>query len=88
MEKQIAEYDEQTITFYGSEHDILLDTADVCRIAGIPDSEREQETDLGMPTVDLVTAISVVQPYDEDFAEWLLEYFAGYNVEVYVRPNK
>jgi hypothetical protein len=86
MEKQTVEYNEQPLTYYTSNNNLLLDTRDVCKIAGIPDSKTEKGTDLGEPTCDLVTAITATQSYNEEFSEWLLEYFAGFNVDVKVRP--
>jgi len=61
---------------------LLINTKDYCRIAGI--AERPREHVLAQPCLDLASATNFAG--SEDFAIWLVESFAGYDVETLVHP--
>lgn len=67
------------------DNDLLLNTKDVLAVLGITD--RPQGSALAEPCLDLVSAVTVAAGNNNDFAMWLNESFASYNVETLVHPN-
>ena len=74
------------VTFGKDGNDLLLNTEDICRVLGITD--RPEGTDLALKDMDLQSAGVYALRYDNDeFFEWLQEEFAGYSLEVLLRPH-
>ena len=63
---------------------LLLKTKDICAILNIV--ERPYGHELSAPSLDLASASMLAYVRDSDFAEWLTETFASYNLETLVRP--
>jgi hypothetical protein len=74
------------VTFGKDGNDLLLNTEDICRVLGITD--RPEGTDLALKDMDLQSAGVFALRYDKHlFFEWLQEEFAGYSLEVLLRPH-
>lgn len=68
------------------ENGLLLNTKDFCKILKI--SERELNSELSSPSLDLVSAINItLSEQDKEFSEWLIMSFDGYDRETLIRPN-
>ena len=61
-----------------------LNTEDVCSVLG--NIERPEGTDLAESSLDLASAVNVALPLNEDFAMWLNERFAQYDLETLAPP--
>lgn len=89
MDNKIADFNGTNIRYvsFGKDgNDLLLNTEDVCRVLGI--TERPEGTDLGLKDMDLASAGVYAMKYDNvKFFEWLQEEFAGYSLEVLLRPQ-
>jgi hypothetical protein len=86
METFTANYDGKQISFLKlPDNDLLLRTKDICRILGILD--RPDDSALGQPCLDLASAANLALASDPEFAMWLNETFAGYNLETLVHPR-
>lgn len=89
MEPKRLNFNKATVRYYAfgeADRDLLLDTADVCKILGI--SQRPEGSDLASKYIDLQSAsVYAMQGGNIEFYEWLGESFAGYSLEVLVRPQ-
>ena len=89
METKTAYFNNTPIRYYtfGKDNrDLLLNTADICKILGI--TERPEESDLAEQDIDLASAgVYAMNNENVKFFEWLQEEFAGYSLEVLVRPS-
>ena len=85
MDVRTAEYNEQQIRFLElPPSGLLLNTKDVCMVLGI--IERPEGDELADPSLDLTSAVLIAAGYDDAFAMWLHETFAGYDIETLVGP--
>jgi len=64
---------------------VLLNTKDVCAIAGI--RKRTAGSTLAQPCLDLDDVMLIISSVNIDFVQWLLVKFADYNVSTEVRPE-
>lgn|GEM_PF-3266549 len=89
MENKTADFNGTAIryiTFGNDRNDLLLNTEDVCEVLGI--TERPEGTDLALQNMDLASAGVYAVKYDNvEFFEWLQGEFAGYSLEVLLRPQ-
>jgi hypothetical protein len=86
METKTTNYQGTLITFMTLPgNDLLLKTKDVCRVLDIID--RPVGTELSQLSLDFAGAVYLAMQYDANFAKWLNETFAGYNLETLVRPE-
>jgi hypothetical protein len=86
MEVTTADYKGNPITFVKLPgNGLLLKTKDVCKVLGITD--RPAGNELSQPELDLASAVNLAMSDDPDFAMWLNETFAGYNLETLVRSK-
>ena len=82
MEILTANYEGKPISFLRlPDNGLLLRTKDICNVLGIV--ERPANSVLGEPCLDLASAVRVAVN-DPDFAMWLNETFAGYNLKTSV----
>ena len=86
MNVQKKEFRNSTIRFLElPDNDLLLNTKDVLAVLAITD--RPEGSDLAEPCLDLVSAVNMASGNNDDFAMWLNESFAAYNLETLVHPN-
>ena len=87
METLIASYKGTPILFVPVEtNGLLLKTTDICNVLGI--NERPVDSALSKPSMNLTTAVTLAKRIDADFAMWLNETFAGYDLETHDEPFK
>ena len=80
MDVFIAEYNGIPVRFLKlPDKGLLLNTADLCKILRI--TNRSTDEDLGLPWLDLVSAVSIASTRSIDFSQWLNETFGGYKME-------
>lgn len=86
MEISTSEYDGNEIRFLRlPENGLLLNTKDVCGLLGV--KVRPPGTALSQPCLDLASAIGIAGQNNADFAMWLNEAFAGYDLETLIHPR-
>ena len=86
MTVQFADYNTCRIRFRTlPENGLLLYTSDICSVLEITD--RPAGSVLSTPYMDLASAVIVAGEKDIDFAMWLNETFASYNLEQQVHPQ-
>ena len=86
MNVQKKEFRNSTIRYLElPDNDLLLNTKDVLAVLAITD--RPQGGNLAEPCLDLASSVNVASGSNDDFAMWLNESFADYNLETLVHPN-
>jgi hypothetical protein len=86
METLIAQYKGTQISFLQlPDNGLLLKTKDILKVLGIP--ERSVGIALRKPCLNLYDAFSLARSHDPEFASWLDQTFAKYELTTLVVPE-
>lgn len=68
-----------------SDSGVLFNTKDILDVLGVV--ERPENSELSDSCIDLARAILISSEIREDFTDWLVDRFSGYDNEVFLRPK-